>query len=162
MLSQGQIFQLVVSGRMFCWAGQGDRHSIEPTIPGAKRFRLETNYNGIPASYEDQYLGENAFFGSELVRVGDENEAVWGMNYNGYLMDEVEKVEQFLKSILRTEANRIRFGEDVHITQKDLTYSSRTVRRVNNLHFTQIETIKRAGVEFYSATLSAGSIMTLP
>ena len=70
MLSQGQIFQLVVSGRMFCWAGQGDRHSIEPTIPGAKRFRLETTTTEFQQVTKTS-TWENAFL-IRIVRVGDE------------------------------------------------------------------------------------------
>lgn len=161
MLSREQIFQLVVSGRMFCWAGQGDRHSIEPTIPGAKRFRFETNFDGTPASYEDQYLGETTFQGQEIVRSGPDDEAIWGMVYRGWTMSEVDKVEQVLKWVLRSEVEHVRFGEDIRRESSGLVYQSKTSQRENMLSFTQVETISRDGVMLYRATLCAGPIMTL-
>lgn len=160
MLSTDQTIDLVIAGRYVSYAGLDYRYQVRPTIKGAKHFLYTTNVDGRRVSYEDQYLGQDAFQGWEIVREG--GKATWGMTYTGYINSDPKEVEKMLKFVLREEVARVRLGIPVTVERWGLVYQLRNLRKVSSLNFIQLEQIRRDGVELYAAALTAGGIMTLP
>ena len=107
--------------------------------------------------YRDRYFGSREFVGSEVV--SHEGDPVWGMSYDGYLVDDAadrEAVYEFLRTALRAVPEETPYRGPPTFREGEFSYRAEVEGTIDR--FEGRESIHRDGERRYTGRFSGGRI----